>query len=342
MSTTTIDFAGQVLTDVRRYIAVDDDHLSKTKARRNLVKHHARSVCGALKTFDSGSVAHGTVNKPISDADCGVVLDRRTYPELGPDGDDMPPNDIVIDIAGDVLAGVREEYPAATARIQKRSILIRFNDPFDTEQDPSVDLVVALTRATGEGRWIPNTEERDWDPSDPERHTELLNGPDTPTRVHRARVIRLGKAAVKQDDRPVIASFNLEALALEHVDPDSTIAEGLRDLLLCAAESLEEGCTPDPAGVSDPIKLPDGISRDVAVSRLRELGEAVERAIDVDRLEDAESALASVFPDYISTDAGVRRLGDALRRRRQREIGSAFGAGAVELKPSRAYGDATR
>ena len=45
-----------------------------------------QSRAPALKTFDSGSVAHGTVNKPVSGADRGVVLDRRTYPELGPDG----------------------------------------------------------------------------------------------------------------------------------------------------------------------------------------------------------------------------------------------------------------
>jgi hypothetical protein len=84
MATTTVDYAGQVLTDVRRQIAVDDDVLSVTMTRRNLVKRHARSFPGALKTFDSGSVAHGNVNKPVSDADCGVVLDRRKYQELAP------------------------------------------------------------------------------------------------------------------------------------------------------------------------------------------------------------------------------------------------------------------
>src|SRR3712207_8758808 len=36
---------------------------------------------------------------------------------------------------------------------QKRSILIEFNEPIDDE-DPSVDLIVALTRAAG-GLWIP-------------------------------------------------------------------------------------------------------------------------------------------------------------------------------------------
>jgi hypothetical protein len=266
MATTTVDYAGQVLTDVRRQIAVDDDALSETKERRNLVKRHARSFRGALKIFDSGSLAHGTVNKPISDADCGVVLDRRSCPDLGPDGDDVPPNAIVEQMAEHVIDLVREDYPKATKKVTKRAILIEFNEPLGDEQDPSVDLVLALTKAEGDGRWIPNMERERWDPSDPEEHTRLLNDLDITTRVHRARVIRLAKAAVGQDETPVVCPFNLAALALERVDPNTTIAEALRDLLLGGADSLEAGLTEDPAKVSGSIKLPDGVSRHQAGS----------------------------------------------------------------------------
>lgn len=343
LATTTIDYAEQVLADVRREIAVDDDILSETKARRNLVKRHARSFPGALKTFDSGSVAHGTVNKPVSDADCGVVLDRRTYPELGPDGDDIPPDDVVHDMAAHVIRGVRKKYPEATCEICKRAILIEFGEPLEDEQDPSVDLIVALTRADGDGRWIPNTEDHDWDASDPEEHTRLLNGPDKGTRVHRARVIRLAKAAVKQDATPVISSFNLEALALEHVESDRTIAESLRDLLLGAADDLSTGLTPDPAGVSDLIKLPDGVASSAAVERLRELGEAVADAVEhADDLDQAEASLAEAYPDFIESDSGTRQLGAALILGNTARIRRAFGQGADQLKPSRAYGDETR
>jgi hypothetical protein len=342
MATTTIDYAGQVLTDVRRQIAVDDDVLRTTKDRRNLVKRHARSFPGALKTFDSGSVAHGTVNKPVSDADCGVVLDRRTYPELGPDGNGAPPNDILGDMAEHVIEGVREDYPNATCEVCKRAILIEFHDPLGQEQDPSVDLIVALTKVEGAGRWIPNTEAEDWDASDPEEHTRLLNDLDIPARVHRARVIRLAKAAVKQDATPVVSSFNLEALALDHVETDDTIGESLRDLLLYGADSLAEGPTPDPAGVSNPIKLPDGVSRATAVARLRELGGAVSRAVDAATLEEAEAALSEVFPDEVESGSGARSLGDALRRQKRAQVGTAFGVGAADLKPARAFGDEAR
>lgn len=335
------DYVLEILDDVRDQIAVDDDVLSETKARRNLVKRVARKFEGALKTFDSGSVAHGTVNKPVSDADGGVVLDRRTYPDLGPDGEDEPPDEIVQAVADFVIAGVREEYRDATAEVTKRAIVIRFNAPLDNEQDPSVDLIVALTRAEGDGRWIPNTEAHDWDASDPEAHTELLNGPTKAARVHRARVIRLAKAAVKQDETPVVSSFNLEALALDYVDEDDTMAESLRDLFLGAADDLAEGDTPDPAGVSDPIKLPDGIARDDAVDRLRGFGEAVAEAIDnADDADRVRAALAEVFPDYVDAEpSDQRRFADALRVGDKTAIGAALGTGGSSLKRTSAYGE---
>jgi hypothetical protein len=343
MATTVLDFAGQVLADVQREIAVDDDVLSETKARRNLVKRHARSFPGALKTFDSGSVAHGTVNKPVSDADGGVVLDRRTYPKLGPDGDGVGPNEIVGEVAAHVLAGVREDYPDATCRVCKRAILVEFNAPLASGEDPSVDLIVALTRADCPGRWIPNTEAHDWDASDPEEHTRLLNGTNTVTRVHRARVIRLAKAAVKQDATPVVSSFNLEALALEYVDAEDTISVSLRDLFLGAAGDLSQGLTPDPAGVSDPIKLPDGVPRAAAVARLQRFGECVATAISADTLEEAEAALAELYPDHIGSGAGARQLGAALALGiNAARVRSAFGPGVERVKPSRAYGDPAR
>lgn len=346
-SSSDADYVGKVLNEVRDQIAVDDDVLSETKARRNLVKRVARKFDGALKTFDSGSVAHGTVNKPVSDADCGVVLDRRTYPELGPDGDDEPPNDIVQEMAEFVIEGVLEEYPDAEQEVGKRSIVITFNEPLEDEsaevedQDPSVDLIVALTKAEGDGRWIPNTEARRWDASDPEKHTELLNGPTLSDRVHRARVIRLAKAAVKGDDSPVVSSFNVEALALEHVDSDDTIAESLRDVFLDGADALELGDTPDPAGVSDPIKLPDGIARTEVVNRLREFGSALEAAIDnSDDEERVRTELARVFPDYVDVEtSGKEALANALIAGDSAKVASVVGAGSSGLKSTAAYGD---
>jgi len=341
-----VDFVGEILDHVRDQIAVDDEVLSETKTRRNTVKKAARKFTGGLKTFDSGSVAHGTTNRPISDADCGVVLDRRTYPELGPDGEDEPPNEIVQEVADFVIEEVREEYPGAEAEVGKRSIVFTFNEPLDETEgaedlDPSVDLIVALTRAEDGGRWIPNTEEECWDASDPEKHTELLFGPTRGERIHRARVIRLAKAAVKQDDQPVVSSFNLEALALEHVSSEETLAESLAELFLSGADDLEEGDTPDPADVSDPIKLPDGVDRSTTVARLREFGEALEAAIENTEDEPrVREELAKLFPDYVKpSSSGKEGLAAALIGGDSAAVGKAVGPGAAGLKRTAAYGD---
>ena len=40
------------------------------------------------------------------DADCGIVLDRRTWKSLGPDGDNIGPNDVVEDVRQFVRASL--------------------------------------------------------------------------------------------------------------------------------------------------------------------------------------------------------------------------------------------
>ena len=140
---------------------------------------------------------------------------------------------------------------------------------------------MALPRADEPGLWIPNTEKDDWDASDPEEHTRLLTAKPKDLRVHRARLIRLGKVAVEQDgDKKVVISFNIEALALIHVTEVSGLGEGLRAFFLDAADDIDRRLTPDPAEVSPPIKLPEGITRERAAKRLRFFGARVGDAID--------------------------------------------------------------
>ncbi len=79
------DHTNDVLEEIRREISANDDDLREARARRDVVLSAARSFKGALRTFKSGSVAHGTVNNPVNDADGGVVLDRRVHVALGPD-----------------------------------------------------------------------------------------------------------------------------------------------------------------------------------------------------------------------------------------------------------------
>lgn len=338
------DHANDVLEEIRQDISASDEDLKEARKRRDLVLEAAASFGGALRTFKSGSVAHGDVNNPVTDADGGTVLDRRVQTTVGPDSDEQEgPEDVMDKVRDHVMPVVRETYPDARSRLIKRAILIRFDEANAEGVDPSVDLVVALTRKDAPGLWIPNREKDDWDASHPEEHTRLLTDGGTSLRVHRARVIRLAKAAIKHDSTPVLISFNVEVLALTHITEVATLVESLQRFFDKAARDIRSGLTEDPAGVSGKIKLPDGMTRERAAKHLRFFADKVQEALDHSDDRDAvESALAELYPEQLprakrspksSLAAAVRR-GDSGRIRSGLSV-----APAATVKPTRAYGD---
>src|ERR1039457_34793 len=97
---TTLSYTDDILADVQGQIAADDDVLAEARNRTNLVLDIALVFPGARRTFRSGSLAVHTFNDPVTDGDGGVVLDRRYYPSLGPDG------------GGEIPTGRSEEQPS--------------------------------------------------------------------------------------------------------------------------------------------------------------------------------------------------------------------------------------
>jgi hypothetical protein len=334
--------AEEVLEEIRDDISANDEDLREARERRNLVLEAAEDF-GVLRTFKSGSVAHGNVNNPVSDADCGAVLDRRSYATLGPDSsEEEGPEEIMDEVRKHVMPIVRETYPDARSRLIKRAILIRFNDPNNDGVDPSVDLVVALTRKDGDGIWIPNRDYDDWDASHPECHTRLLTAEPKALRRHRARVLRLAKAAIKGDSAPALISFNSEALALEHIAEVDGLIYSLQRFFAEASSSIKAGLTEDPAEVSGKIKLPDGMTRTRAAKRLSFFAEKVQEAIDAEDREAAEAALAELYPDQLpnAKRSAKEALAQALRTGDERGVRSSLAiAPAAVIKPVRSYGD---
>jgi hypothetical protein len=181
--------------EVRKKIAADEKVLKEAQDRRDLVAEAAMEVQGSLRWFRSGSVAHGMVNKPVSDADSGIVLDRRNerYAKLGLDGDNEGPDEVIDELCDLVGPKVREKYPNAKVEKSRRGLEVKFNEPLNEEEDPSVDLIVTLTRKDAEGLWIPDRENDDWTPSHPEKHTDLFTNGSKELRGLRARVARMAK-----------------------------------------------------------------------------------------------------------------------------------------------------
>lgn len=293
------------LERIRREIQADDKVLREARRRRDRVRDLAEQFVGALRSFPSGSVAHGTVRCPVKDADSGVVLDRRTWPQLGPDGSGLGPCQIVRHMAEFIHRELLREWSAVEFEISKRAIVFSFHEPLGAkkpQEDPSVDLIVGLTRQDAAGLWIPNTWRDDWDASDPECHTKLLTAKPAELRVFRARTIRLTKAVIGADgDYAVLSSFNIEALAYYTITAAlPSQLDGLAGFLHAAATSIAAGPTPDPAEVSPPIKLPDAISQEQAVRRLSYFAACAADAVR-DRYDEqaALTALARLFPQQL-------------------------------------------
>jgi hypothetical protein len=301
-SSSAPDYAEQILDEVRQRIAAEKWVLDETRARRNKVLAAAKRFDGALRTFPSGSLAHGTVNNPISDGGGGLVLNRVSWPSLGPDGGGEGPTRVMRLVAEFVAAALRPHYPRRQVDLSgKRAIVFHFHEPMDDE-DPSVDLMVCLTRRDAAGFWIPNTKRASWDPSDSETHTRLMTAEPARLRVHRAQVIRLAKAAINghDEDQRALIPWNISAEALSLIRQVGKRSVSLAAFFADLADAIESGPTPDPAGVSAPIKLPDGVKREQAVRRLRFFAHHAEEAVA--HRDDHQRALAAwgeVFPKQL-------------------------------------------
>ena len=235
-------------------VAPDAGVVAAVRDRRDEVRRLAARYGGALRDYGSGSVMHGTAIGSGLDADCGVVLDRRSHPELGPDGEG--PADTVNDVRGLLREEMVEDHPEIRFRVGDRAIKVTYNEPVDgssertDDNDPTVDLIVALTHPD-KGLWIPkrihgaNT----WDRSHPEFHNTLFNDGPRSLREKRQRTARLMKGWNKQFAEPALSSFNLEVLVWEAVESGQGVATAVLEtfrhrqpLSLCSGRTIPQGC----------------------------------------------------------------------------------------------------
>ncbi|MGK2966189.1 MAG: hypothetical protein ACSLFM_11385 [Tepidiformaceae bacterium] len=287
------DYVQNALITIREQIAATDSALAEARSRRDLVLTKAKSIVSSDRTFTSGSLAHGTVNQPVNDADCGIVLRGEDYPDHDPEQTTSDPEILLRTIQDQLGPITRAWYPDARVRVTKRAIKVEFHQPLDDVQDPSVDLIVGFDRVGEPGLWIPNTDQARWDPSDPERHTELFRLPDEPTARVRRRAIRLAKAWNRQFSEPSFCSFNIEAFGLYAIDHGMSESDALRRLFAWAECDLKRGLTRDPAGVSRPIKLTG--DRTLAIQRLELASARMLEALGASDPAAARAALERIF-----------------------------------------------
>lgn len=280
--------AHDILDQLRKDIVANSDSLAQAKTRQKAALAAAETFEGALRTYQSGSVATRFTNHPVSDADCGVVMDRRSFPALGPDGDSDLPAQLVEDLRCCIRPTLKEIYPDVVIKVMKRGLLIEFHEPLASGEDPTVDLVLALNRVEDDALWIPNLDRNQWDASHPEKHVLLFTAGSDGLRQTRRHVVRIAKAQVKQFAVPAVCSFNLAALAWECIEFSEPIDLALRRFYDYAATEMAKRLTADPAGVSPSVKVED---RDIAVKRFRKTADnialAIEAGDDQDKVQDA-------------------------------------------------------
>ncbi|MDE0268088.1 MAG: hypothetical protein OXI96_03505 [Acidimicrobiaceae bacterium] len=276
-------YAYTILDQIRKQVAARPESLREARERRDRVLRTASSFNGVLRTYKAGSLATRFTNRPVSDADAGVVMDRRTLPDLGPDGEGELPAELVNKIRLHIRPQLAAQYSNVRVERMKRGLLIRFGQLLTSGEDPSVDLVVALNRAVDDALWIPNLDKNRWDPSHPEKHVQLFTSSTEKHRRTRRHVVRLAKAQVQQFDKPHLCSFNIAALAWECIQSAERIDLALLRFFEYSATELAKHFTKDPAGVSDSIRVDD---RELAVKRLRRTADGLRLAIDAGNNED--------------------------------------------------------
>lgn len=324
-----------LLNEVRTQIEAKPAALSEARVRLQLVRDSAASFYGALRTYHSGSLAVHTMNEPVTDGDGGLVLNRNYYPALGPDGRGEAPGDVVTDLCDHLRPLIREVYPNATMHTSKRGPKIYFGQRVDGD-DPTVDLVVAMNRKEGSGIWIPNLEKGTWEPSDPEKHVELLNGDQPGFRSTRRKVIRLAKAWNKQYSNPGASSFEISVWAYEFVEPGQGVAKGLWTLFDKAASRLEAGApTKDPAGVSPNLRLL--IAAEAMATRLRKAADGMAAALASVDDDEIREALSLVFTKYIDAPATSSLKAAAALLRTNRAVAAPALGVAVAATTGAAY-----
>jgi len=243
---------------------------SAASRHRAAVEARLDAVFGVYRSFETGSLRHGTGVRGHSDADYVFSL-RNTRPS-----------------SDTALRRVREELQARflTTRIfvSRPAVVCEFADGLETIE------VVPAYFASSDSYDIP-APGGDWLRSAPQEHLEYVNECDHKHPGKAKGLARLMKAWKYLNDVP-ISSFYLEMRAAQHVKNQSVVIY-LWDLCWLL-ESLAEH---ELAGMNDPRNVSGRIyacssdaKRAEALSKIRTAASRARRALEADRSGDPGKA----------------------------------------------------
>lgn len=340
----------EVLNAARRRIEVTDEELAEARKRRSALAEVLCQEFPGCRVYINGSVAHGDALTPLTDVDLGVVVPDPAH-EYGPGN--KGPRELKERAANAIRRRLKAEYGDLAVEVEgrKRSILVRFRDPVSPRfPDFTADVIVAIDNPAAPGLYIPRWES--WDRAHPERHTELVLAAIKATDSGYARVVRLLKHWCRQHEKP-LCSWNVKALALGCISQPTELIPGLLTWLEWAIDQLTIGETPDPAGVSDPIKLNE--PRAEVLRKLRRARESLQQALQFEsegyhtlahrelaRFFNDPDMLPGPDPDDVLHEEALRRLAQRDSTAQSAGVGTALtrsGTSAVrERRSVRSWG----
>jgi hypothetical protein len=246
------------------------NQFSAASRHRGAIEARLDAVFGVYRSFETGSLRHGTGVRGHSDADYMFSL-KNTRPS-----------------SDTALRRVREElqarFPTTRVRTARPAVVCEFADGLETVE------VVPAYFASSRSYYIP-APGGDWLLSAPQEHLEYVNECDAKHPGRAKGLARLMKAWKYLNDVP-ISSFYLEMRAAQHINNQGVVIY-LWDLcwLLESLAANELPAMNDPRNVSGRIyPCSSDAKRAEALSKVRTAASRARRALDADQSGDPGKA----------------------------------------------------
>lgn len=202
-----------------------------------------------VSTFLQGSLAKRTMIRPLKDVDLVVVLDRRTYLDLGVAG----VFELIAETLTQALIGT---YPDVVVDDPKKYAI-----PIELALDfPSFDVVPAFETPGDENDdiLIGNTETLVWERSNTREMMRVVSAANGRTEGILVHVVRMVKNSVRQHFDDGIPGIAIEGVACRELSGHVPYAEGCTAIFRRAADEVARGRIDDPTNAENLIeKLAD-------------------------------------------------------------------------------------
>jgi hypothetical protein len=259
-------------------LELTDGEQRDASRRHTNVRELLRVEFDIERDFLTGSYGRHTKTKPLKDIDIFFVLGKN-----GSEYRDKSPGTVLSDFKKVLDA----EYGYQNVELGRRSVQVNFGiKPIDDKTNDlvmSVDVVPAI--AAGNNYEIPDTHLNSWIKTNPEIHAEKATTANKDFSGEWKPLVKMLKKWNSVNDKPIKPSFLIEVMALQVFVPPFSggYKYEIKSFLATAADRIGETWE-DPANLGPPVSdQMDHYQINIARQKLREAGETIDQAINLER-----------------------------------------------------------